>query len=329
MKTTIAATESTFSGLVHAAGLGFEPELQAMFLADGSMVDGKNAVVRPMANGERQVLGVVGARYVPTSYATIGETLDAPGAEGEPSLGSLVTPHSAIEFGGGAKVVLQGRINGGEVDLISPRNGRIGVAAFISAVGSLDGSSGLSLLPSGHCIVCKNTLALAVARDVWKMSTKHTAGGQARFVGYVRAVAAALAAFRVKAEAYQRMVNTPLSEAGFRTYIETVFPARSAVEQVLEATPATPSWTVADILGETEAQATGHRGKLVSALLDAYESAPGAEPGTVWGAYQAATHYLTHTAGRGEEARAHSLTFGPNRARVELAEATAVRLLAR
>ncbi len=312
---------ATFTAALKASGLDFEPEQHTVYLPNGLAVPDCQAIVRSDTGAP---LGITGSRHVPEPYAKTAAALDARGPDG--ALTDYIQPEGMLSFKGGAQAIFRGTIRGGMARIRSPRTGEDAIALHLNATTAVDGSLGRRMLPSGHRVVCRNTLAMAMAQDVWRMKTKHTAGGHDKFVGFVNAVRASLARFHKQAEVWQGMANTRVNDAVFKAYAENVL-AGQGVEGVLAAIEARPVVSVLAVLDETEAAT--NPSKALEAVLEAYEAAPGAEPGTVWGAYQAITHYYTHTAGRSEETRAHSLLLGPNGQRVAVAEQVAVRLAAR
>jgi phage/plasmid-like protein (TIGR03299 family) len=52
--------------------------------------------------------------------------------------------------------------------------------------------------------------------------------------------------------------------------------------------------------------------KTINEILDSYHNAPGAQPGTGWGALNAVTHWADHVAGRNTSSRLNNAWFGVN-----------------
>lgn len=312
----------TFAAALRNAGLDFQVEAQTLrYGPNGNPVENQRAIVRTDTD---ELLGIVGSKHALVPYSATAEALDASDSEGV-RLTDFVTPEAPITFKRGAQLVFRAEVKGGRTAIRSPRTGRDEVAMHINATTSVDGSLGYRLLPSGHRVVCQNTLALAIMRDVWGFRTRHTASAKATFQGFVDRVRESLKRFAARTEAWQAMADTRISEGQFADYVQQVFTVDSLLEQA-QPLAKVEAFSLEDVLSETEARA-GKPDKLLEAMLDAYESAPGAEPGTAWGAYQAVSYHLTHTAGRSTENRAHSLLLGANAQRLERAESLALRMV--
>jgi len=67
--------------------------------------------------------------------------------------------------------------------------------------------------------------------------------------------------------------------------------------------------------------------KGVDRIMELNETAPGADPGNLWGAVNAVTYWATHERGRSDDARETQLLFGPGGALIERASAVATVLV--
>jgi Domain of unknown function (DUF932) len=229
---------------------------------------------------------VSGNRHAPKNYAETARILD------ESGLDALVTQSHVLSFGGhgkeGGKVVVEADIKGGKAE-IRTRHGGAGIASHVGLVMSHDGTAATRILPSTFCIVCKNTLAAALRSDVWEFSVKNTANAGAKVRDYAETVAKSLRAFHAQTAKLQAMADRRITEAEAVSLWEDVLrttegkATRGKAGEVIIAGAS----IVDSILGETETRGSG--GKLVQSLLEAYESAPGADPGSAFGAYQALT----------------------------------------
>lgn len=154
------------------------------------------------------------------------------------------------------------------------------VKRMISLFTSHDGSLCYTAGFSDVVIVCRNTYAHALGDARNGLKIRHTASG-AELLANVDAIAAASCDHAAKwDDRALRMLSTPFSD--------------------------TQAVALASHLCPGEGKRAENSRK---ALLDAYASAPGARPGTAWGAAQAVTHYTSHTVGT-EEARAVTAVTG-------------------
>jgi hypothetical protein len=307
---------ATFTDALQASGHDFEPEMHQVFLPDGRAIPDCQAIVR---SDNSQPLGITGNKHCPVAYRETAAVLDR-------EFSGALKDLSVRVYGGGAQASFTGTVKGGEVSIRTPR--RVGdiVSLGISVATSVDGSMKRRVIAGVKRLVCLNGMAALDAKASVNRSSKHTRNGQRRFEAAAFDAAAVIAPFLARAQDWQRMADTSVSDATFKAYATNIL-AGQGVEGVLAAIDARPSFGVADILDATEER--DNPSKALEAILEAYESAPGAEPGTAWGAYQAVSHYLTHTAGRSEETRAHSLLLGPNAQRLAVAEQVALQLTRR
>lgn len=123
-------------------------------------------------NGRLDVLGVVGAKYVPVANESSCDLLDA-----------------LVDQSGGAHYETAGALKGGRETFVTLKlpntmsfNGIDGstdtTEFYIAALNSHDGSSAFRLLVTPIRIVCANTQAIAISRARASFSIRHTAGAR-------------------------------------------------------------------------------------------------------------------------------------------------------
>lgn len=314
--------EKDFASAIRKAGLDWEPTIQGVFLADGSMVPGVNVVTSPTG----AVLGVAGNRRQAQSYAAIAEAIDSPDAEGK-RLSDYVDQKNVAIFDNGGRFAATGTIKGGGAE-VRTAHGKMAVRSHTILAGSHNGKLSSRIMAANRCVVCDNTLRAAIGEDVWSYRAKSTAGMLARVKSFGAAVREQLSDFARSIERAQAMADKRITTGEAIALWESVLDATEAkMVAGKEGDIVIPGADlVGQILGETEIRQGGKRGKVLEYLLESYETAPGADPGSAWGAYQALTYYASHKAGRSEEGRSASLLFGPLAATVERAEQAAFRL---
>lgn len=186
--------------------------------------------------------------------------------------GGLLRYGNAGHVGNGARPFLQLACETG-----SPAGD---VTRTISLFTSHDGSTCASVGFASTVIVCRNTYTRASREARHGLRIRHTASADQQ-IAQVEAIARASAEY-VGAwdNAALRMLGQRFGDADMAALAHALIPGESA-----------------------KADAARDR------LLSAWESAPGARPGTVWGAAQAVTYYTSHLVGR-PESRAEAAIFG-------------------
>lgn len=134
----------------------------------------------------------------------------------------------------------------------------------------------------------------------------------------VDAVRASLGDFEIKGKApFQAMIETlramqatPINEKGATDYFAALLRPKPAPAADLGATDFN------GLLGGSVRMSTPAPVKIerdprgLKAMLESYYQAPGANPNTVYGAYNAVTHVVDHVRGKSEDKRFYSANFG-------------------
>lgn len=167
------------------------------------------------------------------------------------------------------------QVGGDDTDLVLP--------SLLFAHGH-DGSMAVRVGISATRMLCSNALAATISTSPDLATVRHTAGAGATLAALRDVIAAGIRGFRATAETWGVLADRPCTDTAFERYVRTVFR--------LDATDGA---------------------RLLPRLVEAYEGAPGARPGTWWGAYNAVTYYLTHMRGSAAT-RADSVLFGDSRA---------------
>jgi phage/plasmid-like protein (TIGR03299 family) len=137
---------------IHAAGLGYEVELNSLWTVEGEPVQTRQAVVRC---DTREVLGVVGNGYQPIQNHQCFGFLDSVVADGR------LRYHTAGALGKGERVWMLAKLPG----VIHVRDSEDVTEKYLLLSNSHDGSSALRVYFTPIRVVCANTLAMAERRS--------------------------------------------------------------------------------------------------------------------------------------------------------------------
>ncbi len=270
---------------IKAAGLDWKVEKQPLYYGPKSKlvtVDDHYAMVRKDTG---KALGVVGSVYQPLQNSEAFSFADSIIQE------KAAVYHTAGSLGKGEKVWVLAKLDG-----ICRIKGDDVVEKYLLLSNSHDGSSGVRICLTPIRVVCQNTLNQAISTASSLFKIRHTAA----MGGKVTAAREALGLvnnffeeFETKAQALTTKQVTPQL---FDTYLKSM---------------------------GFDPQAEGGRAKgTAETLTRLFETGKGADmegsAGTVWGAYNAVTNFLSHeratrvTNGFGseKEARLNSLWFG-------------------
>ena len=184
---------------------------------------------------------------------------------------------------GGKRCAILARVKGLEAD-VTPGDS---VKAYLLLHNSHDGSLSVGVKFTGVRVVCNNTLQMARAEG-GGFRFRHSQGMHAALETVQKAVDCVNRDFNLTIEQYRQIAGVTINRAEVEQYVRKVF----QVPEEEETLPI-PAARVIDL---TQMQ----RG---------YELIPAAR-GTLWGAYNAVTEYLTHEAGRTDDSRANGLYFG-------------------
>ncbi len=208
-------------------------------------------------------LGVVGSRYTPIQHEEIVALVDAlaQGAECVETCASLR---------GGSKVFAAVRLNGvpGAPDKVD---------RFLVVASSHDGSSPLTALVTPIRVVCSNTLTAAIQGTSNRIRIRHTASAPDRTEEAARILKASDQYLTAAAAQWTEMARTRITDRQFAEFLAALVPAPVATRDGKPSTRALNAW-------KAETEAIDHL----------YRNGTGADPGTAWGAWQAATAYASH-----------------------------------
>tara|TARA_R110000782_G_scaffold253743_1_gene341960 strand:- start:37018 stop:37899 length:882 start_codon:yes stop_codon:yes gene_type:complete len=178
------------------------------------------------------------------------------------------------EFRGGARVWLRGTSKANSFELKPGHE----IAHNLMLVDGYDGGISMLLADTAINYACENMFStLHKAKSTQKI--RHTVNVEARFAALVQQIHASVTGFEKTKAALQHLTTQRANFGDLRAMLDEFFPMPAAD---------------ADSNGRkaTNTQTTRNR------VAWAYENAPGADAGTRYGLYQAATYWLTHERGR-------------------------------
>jgi len=253
--------------------------------------DGSFAVVRLGCSRDEtpKILGLVGRAYHPVQNAEAFAFLDSLQERGE------LRYTTAGSLQGGRRVWMLAQLAGQERLLVG---GEDEVHPYLLLANSHDGNSGLICRLTSVRVVCQNTLNLALGERGAGLALRHSHSIKARMDAASRLLAATQASLTTWLAHADRLYGARISEAEWAALVELLLPLPSPAKSAQVA------------LNQRETLAT------------CYTEAPGAQPGTCWGALQAVTAYCSHakTTRGGDDARLASLWFRSGADLVALAE---------
>lgn len=266
---------TTKEGII-AAGLDWGVELKPLYLGNGQKADMAQATVRTT---DQRILGVVGARYTPLQNADAFSFFD-PFVEA--GLAHLETAGSLRD---GQRVWILAKINSDDMDITKNDP----VSKYILLSNSHDGTQAIRVGFTPIRVVCANTLAMAHSTGTSQLvRVRHTARSVADLDSLREIMSVANASFEATAEQMRAMARKTINQADLRKYVKVVLGYTEEDKDL--------STKAKNIIND------------VTALAE--HPTNFASRGTVWAAYNAITHYLSHEAGRNQDNRLSNLWFG-------------------
>lgn len=286
-------------------------DVEAIYTADGIKIPDSHVTRRRVS---RNVLGVVGNRFHPTQDVDallIGQNM-------------VDTGHFKWETAG---VLFEGKrifwaLSANLEGEVLPGDSIKGYVMFSHGHdGTLSHHFGLTMIRP----VCANTEA-AARNSTSSLFRKvaHTKGSALKLDAIGEVLTASRADFAATLEAFKSLTKIKATKDDVKKLVNAVFPAPKApkvnapalngvgIDGLLDAVAVQPAADEfdrsLDILPETS------RERIFADVYEYVESGKGSEipgvAGTMWGAYNGITEYLSHGRGRNEETRLNSQLFG-------------------
>lgn len=287
--------------------------VEPVFTADGLMVEDARVTRR---QNSRVVLGTVGKKFVPT------QDMDALGlGERLVQTGDFRWETAGVLFGG-RRMFWMLSVPGMEADIL-PGDSLKGYVAFSQAHdGTLSHHFGVTPIR----VVCANTETAARndSRSVFR-KIAHTKSAKGKLLDVSDAIGAAKADFAATTEAFKRLAASPCSTDQLRKLVQKAFPApattvsdvKAAAKRAMAATQIQTSdpalIQIAVAANEIDVTEDSHE-RIFKKLEELFETGMGSNiqgvRGSLWGAYNATSEYLTHHRGRNAERRFDQVMFG-------------------
>lgn len=252
------------------------PELVAtvekvpLYTADGAVMPGAFGTVRHMPNGTVQGLGVVGERYhVIQDFEAfkVMEPLMERGIIGTLTAGVYK-----------AKSWLYGEAGAFKADIVPGDT----IESRVLIGNSHDGSIPWTMGFPGNRVVCQNTFHHALSNALSKlMRIRHTKNASEVVQQVISAVDMFGMEFIESADKMRMLVKVPCTEETLKEYTGYVF----------------SQWATSD-----EDEENTRTSRVYNKVLENFESGQGAQysRGTLWGAYNSITEYVSHQRSRSE-----------------------------
>jgi phage/plasmid-like protein (TIGR03299 family) len=273
---------------------GAESPLGAQF-DEPTMYDGREVSSRVvLRNTDRSILGIVGPDYEPLQNA------DAL-AWFQPFVDSgSVRLEAAGSLKEGRRVWVLGRVIGAGGNVIKSDR----VDQFILLANGHDGTMSVRLGLTAVRVVCQNTLTAAVGNSNL-LAIRHTKGAKLTLDAAQEYIAKARERFADTMGQLQFLGQAKCSDGQLVDYVREVFELVAPAE------------------GEEDSS------RITARIQELFQSGRGADlpgvRGTMWGAFNAVTEFLTHERGKSADNRVDSVWFGPGAQLTQRALATAVR----
>ena len=183
-----------------------------------------------------------------------------------------ILPHAvrAYAWAGGARIAIIGET--GKEGTVKTRRGEQPIRHRLFLYDRFDGTASLRVGSAEYVVVCSN--GMVRLQHSTRARLRHTKSINERFADVVIALRRELDGFEQQIAVAQKLADSPLNDTGFKAILDEWFPR--------------------DENGERSVRAQNQ----LDRVERIYHTAPGADPGSLWGAYQAATYWLTHERGR-------------------------------
>lgn len=287
---TVVEKAPSVKDAIVMAGLDWEVRKEQLATPDGVMVD---AYATRRSTDDR-VLGVVGPQWTPLQNVDAFEFFEPLVESGDVQL------EAAGSLRQGERIWVLAKANTVEVQKNDP------IEQYILLSNGHDGKLAVRVGFTTTRVVCANTLAVAHDSAASQLIRVQHWGNVKETVKEIRELMdIASASFSGTAEQMRALVRKGCDEMTLRRYIREVFKPGK---------------------GESEEAAK----QVVSKIVPLFEAGRGAElsRGTMWGAFNSVTEFLTHERGKDSATRLDSQWFGHNAKLINRALETAVQFAA-
>lgn len=281
---------------MEAANMNKVHRLDQLQTADGIKVD-RYAVVRD----DGKVVGNVGARYTLLQNYEAFEWFDEFVNLGE------ATYNTAGTLKEGAVVWILAKLNKAPMEIAT---GDL-VEKYLLLSHSHDGSLAVRVGFTPQRVVCSNTLSMAHDSDASKLiRVKHSKNVKVNLENIRETMNLANQQFEATAEQYKFLTTKHINQKDLQKYIKMVFALQQP--KLAEATDEQIGWFKD---GENDKEVVSTRLKhTLETVFELAEAGKGnnlaSARGTLWGAYNGVTEYLSYQNGNSDDSRMNSLWYG-------------------
>lgn len=138
---------------------------------------------------------------------------------------------------------------------------------------TFDGSGSLRFGSANRVMICSNGMVSISEANAVRL--RHTASINDRYRRAIQALRVEFDNFENEIPMLQKLADTPLNDKGFQAILDEWFPRNEGEE-------------TRSVRAQNQ----------MEHVWQIYHTGPGADPGSLWGAYQAATNWITHHRGR-------------------------------
>lgn len=213
-----SASASRWQDVAKQAGLDFEVRKEQLYHPRTNLpLFGTYGIFR---TDNDAFLGVVGDRYIPIQNATIFSFLD-----------SIIEDSAKYERAGMLN-------NGGRIFVVANllkehniHNSGDVHKAFLTAIGSHDGSTSVRIFCTDFRIICSNTIQLLLRRERGNgVSVKHTNNGESNMYSRLRSLEQVKEQFSSTMEKLEFLAEKKINSKVVDTVIEEVFGIKNGIE---------------------------------------------------------------------------------------------------
>lgn len=260
---------------IKLAGLDWQVVERPLYLGDGVKVDTHRAMVR---DSDNTLLGVVGSDFTPLqnnqAFDQFRDIVDS----GE------VTIEAAGSLRDGKRIWILAAMRDGTADV---QRGDAIKSHVLLAHGH-DGSLSIRFGFTKTRVVCANTLAVAMRNDKTSLGVlRHTKNATSRLTKFRETFDMQRAELKASLETYRELARRKCNDKNLVRYVREVLKPGAADDDKAVV-------------------------RNVDDMVRMFDYGRGAElsRGTMWGAFNAVTEYMTHERGRGADSRQNSNWFG-------------------
>lgn len=298
------------------SGLNWKVESVPVMTTDGIECKEWRAIRRET---DASVFAIMLSTYTPLQNDESFSFFDPFLAAGEARL------ETAGSLRGGARVWILAKLNRDPMVI----KGNDTVEKYILLSNSHDGTLAVRVGFTPVRVVCANTLAMSHSHHASKLiKIRHTKNVQVNLEAIRETMNAANAAFEATAEQYRALAATEINSADLAKYIDVVFETKSSKVE-------TEDQMIGRLLGESTDQMQdrllGRKSRVHEPITELFEAGKGQDMagarGTLWGAYNAVTEYVSHVRGTDASKRLDSTWFGQGAQVNQRALATATAMV--